>query len=145
MEVEIINKELRLHLYGFAGFVSDKDYVSTIFKLTDKMWQVVKAESLKNFGKNIWVYEYDEKVFAGVELQEIPKQESGLELKTIKLNNYGYYKHIGAYTELKEAGEKMKSALKNKGYTVTFPYIEIYGHWTADETKLETELFMNLI
>ena len=145
MEVEIINKELRLHLYGFAGFVSDNDYAGTAFKLMDKMWQVVKAENLKNFGKNIWVYEYDEKVFAGVELQEILNKNLGLEQKTIHLNKYAYCKHTGAYNRIKQTGEKISAELKEKGYTVTFPYIEIYGHWTADETKLETELFWNLI
>jgi hypothetical protein len=32
----------------------------------------------------------------------------------------------------------------NRGFETTLPYIEIYGHWTNDETKLETELLMSL-
>lgn len=38
----------------------------------------------------------------------------------------------------------MADELKNKGYETVLPYIEIYGHWTNDETKLETELLMPL-
>jgi hypothetical protein len=38
----------------------------------------------------------------------------------------------------------MGEELKSKGYETVVPYIEIYGHWTSDETKLETELLMSL-
>jgi hypothetical protein len=34
--------------------------------------------------------------------------------------------------------------LEQQGYETTLPYIEIYRHWTADESKLETELLMRL-
>ena len=40
--------------------------------------------------------------------------------------------------------EGLSRRLKSKGYETTLPYIEIYGHWTNDETKLETELLMSL-
>ena len=38
----------------------------------------------------------------------------------------------------------MKDELMSKGFETILPYIEIYGHWTNDETKLETELLMCL-
>jgi len=38
----------------------------------------------------------------------------------------------------------MTDELKSKGYEIVLPYIEIYGHWTNDEAKLETELLMSL-
>ena len=38
----------------------------------------------------------------------------------------------------------MKNELKSKGFEIEFPYIEIYGHWNSDETKLEAELIMAL-
>jgi hypothetical protein len=38
----------------------------------------------------------------------------------------------------------MRNELKNQGHEIIFPYIEIYGHWTDDETKLETELLICL-
>ena len=39
----------------------------------------------------------------------------------------------------------MTDELKKKGFEIVLPYIEIYGHWTTDETKLETELLMCLM
>ncbi|PQV61801.1 hypothetical protein CLV53_10175 [Sediminibacterium magnilacihabitans] len=38
----------------------------------------------------------------------------------------------------------MTKQLAMKGFEVELPYIEIYGHWTKDESKLETELLMTL-
>jgi effector-binding domain-containing protein len=110
----------------------------------DRMWQVVRANKLENKGLNIWVYEQDHKVFAGVELTSIPGQDTGLELKSITLSKYARYKHIGPYNLIKQAGQNMTDELKSKGYETTLPYIEIYGHWASDETKLETDLLMAL-
>ena len=38
----------------------------------------------------------------------------------------------------------MQNELKKNGHETILPYIEIYGHWVNDETKLETELLMSL-
>ena len=144
MNLEIINKNLRLDIYGFSGTAMNKDYAGTAFKLMDKMWQIIKSNGLKHKGLNIWVYEQNEKVFAGVELDDSPKHDTGLEQKNITLIKYAYCKHIGPYNLLKQTGQNMTNELKDKGLETTFPYVEIYGHWTNDETKLETELLMCL-
>src|SRR6476619_4412624 len=101
MHVEIINTNLLVDIYGFSGIAVNKDYFGTAFKLMDKMWQTVKSNNLKNKGLNIWVYEENEKIFAGVELDDIPKNNTGLEQKSITLKKYAYYKHIGSYNLIK--------------------------------------------
>jgi effector-binding domain-containing protein len=144
MNLEIINTPLKLDIYGFSGIAINKDYTGTAFKLMDKMWQTVKSNNLKNKGLNIWVYEQDQKLFAGVELNDIPNYDTGLEQKSITLLKYAHYKHIGSYGLIKQAGQNMTAELKSRGYETILPYIEIYGHWTNDETKLETTLLMCL-
>jgi effector-binding domain-containing protein len=144
MSLEIINTPLSLNIYGFSGIAVNKDYTGTAFKLMDKMWQIVKSKNLKNKGLNIWVYEEDQRVFAGVELTDVLNQDAGLEKKSITLLKYAYYKHIGPYKLIRQAGQKMTDELKAKGYETILPYIEIYGHWINDETKLETELLMSI-
>jgi hypothetical protein len=144
MNIEIINKPFPLDIFGFSAIAANKDYAGTAFRLMDKMWQVVRSNNLKNKGLNVWIYEPDEKVFAGVELNDIPKPGTGLEQKKLVLEKYAYYKHIGSYNFLKQTGKAMADELKKKGFEVVLPYIEIYGHWTTDETKLETELLMCL-
>ncbi len=114
------------------------------FQLMDRMWQTVRSNNLPNKGMNIWVFGQDEMVFSGVEMEAMPDQHIGLEQQEITLLKYGYYKHVGPYNLIKQIGDNMRHALKGRGYETSFPYIEIYGHWTNDETKLETELLMAL-
>ena len=142
MNVEIIDKILRLNIYGFSGVAMNEDYAGTAFKFMDKMWKIVKSNNLENKGLNIWVYDHDKQIFAGVELNGIPAPDTGLEQKNITVLKYAYYKHIGSYNLIKKAGQNMKEELKRQGFETTLPYIEIYGHWTNDESKLETELLM---
>ena len=142
MTVEIISNPLNIDVYGFSGTAIGKDYAGTAFKLMDKMWKIVKSNNLKNKGLNIWVYEPDEKVFAGIELESLPSHDTGLERKSIALKKYAYFKHVGPYNLIRQAGLAMKDELKKKGLQISDPYIEIYGHWTSDESKLETELLM---
>jgi len=142
MKVEVITIPLRLNLYGFSGPALGKDYAGTAFKLMDKMWKTVKSNNLKNKGLNIWVYEPNEMVFAGVELENTPEQSTGLEQKNIILKKYAYYKHVGPYHLIKQVGQVMRDELEKESIEIISPYVEIYGHWTNDETKLETELLM---
>lgn len=143
MQIEI-KENLSLELHGFSGTTLEKDYVGTAFKLMDKMWQVVKGNNLPNRGLNVWVYEPNEVVFAGVELLEVPHSDTGLEHKSIVLEKYAYYKHIGSYDLIKSVGQKMREELKDQGFTIAGPYVEIYGHWQEDGSKLETELVMGV-
>jgi hypothetical protein len=145
MDIAIITMNFRLEVYGFGGIATNKDYAGTAFKLSGRMWEVVKAGGLKNEGKNIWVYDDADKVFAGVELDK-PSDGNGfgLEKMTISLTKYAYFKHIGPYKLIKRAGQKLTNQLNKQAFEVVFPYIEIYGHWVSDETKLETELIMCL-
>ena len=116
MDVEIINKTSHVDIYGFSGIAVNKDYAGTAFKLMDKMWQIVKSNNLKNKGLNIWVYEQNENVFAGVELDDIPEHDTGLEQKSITLTKYAYYKHVGSYNLIKQVGQNMRDELKSKGF-----------------------------
>ena len=145
MKIEIIDKELRLDIFGFSGVALNKNYAGTAFALADKVWPIIKSKHLKNKGLNIWVYEPQEKVFAGVELEDPSITNTGLEHKTILLSKYAYYKHIGSYSHLKQVGDKMRTEIHHLGFKPTLPYIEIYGHWTNDETKLETELLFTFV
>lgn len=144
MNIEIISKTLELNVFGFSGIASNGDYAGTAFKLMDRMWQIVKSSELQNKGKNIWIYEQGNSVFAGVELEEIIKPGINLEHKNVSLTKYVYYKHIGPYNLIKQVSQAIKNEVKEKGFEASLPYVEIYGHWTNDESKLETELLMCL-
>lgn len=143
MKIEIINQLRTVDIYGYSGVAQNRDYAATGLKLMDRMWKTVNSKNLENKGINFWVYEPGEKMFAGVELIEAPV-ETDLEHKVVHLTKYGSFKHIGPYHLLKYAGPKMSDELRAMEFQPTLPYIEIYGHWTSDENKLETDMLMNL-
>lgn len=130
MKLEIINKTLGLDIHGFSGRAIIGDYAGTAFRLMDKMWQRIKSNNIKNKGLNIWVYEKNEEVFAGVELIDPQPYDSGLEHKNITLNKYAYYKHMGPYSLLAKVGHDRMTEISRLGFETDLPYIEIYGHWT---------------
>lgn len=146
MDIKIITEKLRLDIYGFGSVAINKDYAGTAFDLSGRMWETVKVNDVKNKGKNIWVYETADKVFAGVELENSTTDNNhfGLEKMTIEVEKYAYCKHIGSYNLIKQIGQRMTDDLTKQGYEIILPYIEIYGHWNKDESKLETELIMCL-
>ena len=145
MNIDIITKNRQVDIYGFGTTAINKEYAGTAFNLSGKLWKVVKANSIKNKGMNVWVYETADTIFAGVELDNPADGHTyGLDEKKITLKKYAYYKYVGPYSLIKQTGQTMVSELTKQGYEVILPTIEIYGHWTSDETKLETELFMCL-
>jgi hypothetical protein len=144
MRIEVLTNIFTIDSYGISGNAVNKEYAQTAFKLSGRMWEIVKNHNLKNKGLNIWIYEPNDLVFAGVELYDSPGDNTGLERKKLVLDKYAYYKHIGPYNLIRQAGLDMRHELKKQGFETKLPYIEIYGHWNADESKLETELFMSL-
>lgn len=144
MDIKIITEKLLIDIYGFGGFATEKDYVGKAFKLSGKMWEAVKSNDVKNKRKNIWFYDTADIVFAGVELDNPTDNNFGLEKMTIDIDKYAYFKHIGAYNLIKQTGQRMTDELTKQGHEIILPYIEIYGHWNKDESKLETELIMRL-
>ena len=144
MQIEIIEKDFNLILYGVSGVSVNNNLGETGFRLMGKMWEKVKADNLKHKGINVWVYEPEGKMFTGVEIEDIPLNYTGLELKEISLTKYAYYKHIGPYNKLAEAYTRLREQINQKGLKTCFPALEIYGHWNEDESKLETEILMSL-
>lgn len=144
MPLEIINKPFDVSLYGFSGKILNKNYAGTGSPLMDAMWKEVKSKGIKNKGINYWVYEKDDMLFTGVELDQDPPPDINMDLKVISLSKYACWKHIGSYNKLKDAYSAMHSELEKRNMKFYYPFLEIYGHWTNDETKLETEILFAL-
>lgn len=140
MKIEIIERPLSLNLYGFSGTIINQNYGETGVKLMNRMWGVVKGMKLKNKGINVWIYEPQMKMFAGVELDAMPPREANLENRIVKLTKYAWYKHIGPYHQLKQVNADMRVQLESRGIAYQLPCLEIYGHHTEDENKAETEV-----
>src|SRR5262249_31251953 len=109
--------------------------------LLDRVWPVLKSRKIPNKGINWVVYENNcRRLFAGVEADIADEASLGLERKTVRLTRYAELKHIGPYSKLGETGAALSSALKAMGHIAKEPLVEVYGHWTEDQSKLETTM-----
>ena len=140
MNVEIVVEPLTLVLYGVSGHVEGKHYGVTGQRLMDVLWKEIGAKGLKHKGINHWVYEDGEMLFTGVELEGPVGSECELVRKEVIVPQYAYGKHIGPISELGAVYEGIYEALRSRGLQPCYPSIEIYGHWTEDESKMETEI-----
>ena len=145
MALEIIEQPFIVTLHGFSGKVINKNYAGTGGQLMDPLWKEVKSKSIKNKGINYWVYDKGEMLFTGVELEQELPEDSKMEMKNIHLTKYARWKHIGSYKTLKSSYDSMHAELAKRNMNSYFPFLEIYGHWTPDENKLETDILFSLI
>ena len=144
MDIQIISEPFELTLHGYSGIATTKDYVGTAFQLMDRMWKEVRSRELKNKGRNVWVFEPGDSVFAGIELESPVFEGTNLERRKMHLEKYAYFKHIGPYNLIRETGQRIRRQLFDAGFSPSHPYLEIYGHMGPDESKLETELIVAL-
>jgi len=145
MALEIVKEPFIVTLHGFSGKVLNKDYAGTGRPLMDAMWKEVKSGGIKNKGINYWVYDQNDMLYTGVELEQELPADSKMESRKIHLAEYVRWKHIGPYTKLKQAYDGMHSELAKRNMDFYFPFLEIYGHWTVDENKLETDIIFSLL
>jgi predicted transcriptional regulator YdeE len=143
MDIQIKNG-LELTVYGYGGFAPNKNWGEVGMGLMNKMWEKVKGNNLKNKGINIWVYEPNLAIFAGVELESAPPESIGLEMRKVSLKTYAVHKHIGPYNKISESMTPARDEMAKRGLKPVLPYLEIYGHWDPDESKLETDMIWKL-
>ena len=116
-----------------------KSYGEEIMALMS-FWTKIRDNSIVNNGINIVVYDPDGTIFVGTEMTASDAVRCGLTSKRITLSKYGYFKHVGPYSQLYQTCTNMSEELSRMGHKPVQPIVEIYGHWTDDESKLETEV-----
>jgi hypothetical protein len=122
-----------------------RSFGQEIIALLDRVWPVVKGGSIPNKGINWAVYEEGGGLFAGIEAGVTDASALGLELRTIRLARYAEWKHVGPYSRLGESYDALKNELDAMGLRPGRPLVEVYGHWTEDESKLETTILMTVL
>ncbi len=124
-----------------------KRYGEEILALLGRVWPVIKDHKIPHDGINRVIYDADQTVFAGVILgpgaEAIPAS-ARLERKPIRLTRYAVWTHVGPYHLLQVTGAAMARKLEAAGHHLASPMIEVYGHWTPEESKLETQTFVAL-
>jgi effector-binding domain-containing protein len=145
MNIKIVDSPLELKLSGVAKTHDPaKSYGDELIELLDVVWKSVKSRSIPTTGINHVVYGDQGEVFAGVVITASGVMPDELEAREIVVKRYAYYKYVGSYSGLPGAHKEMVGEIDRLGLVRKAPLIEIYGHWTEDPEKLETELIYAL-
>lgn len=112
--------------------------------LLARVWAEVRQHKLANTGINHAVYDCGDIVFAGLEPTSPDAGQTGLVQREFGVAQYVYWKHIGPYSGLADAYRTVEAEIARLGCTGTCPSMEVYGHWTDDASRLETELFVSV-
>lgn len=140
MTPEIRNSPSSVVLYGASRqHQPGTCYGNDIRALLDRVWPVLRQQQISNRGINHIVYSAGDDVFAGVEAEGTDAAAVSLTRREVQLDRYAYARHVGPYSGLPTACEALQAWLATQGHRATAPLIEIYGHWTDDQSKLETE------
>ena len=143
MDFSIMNETKTFTLYGFSTVHDEnKSYGEEIIALLNEIWP--KVGEMKHTGISHAVYDADDHLFAGIELISPHGADSILEKREICFQKYAYCKHIGPYSKFSDTYSRFHSSIEALGEQYTFPLMEVYGHWTDDESKLETEIYSTL-
>jgi hypothetical protein len=147
MTPEIRNEPFSVVLYGASRqHQRGACYGDDIRALLDRVWPILRQHSVSNRGLNHVVYGPNDDVFAGVEADIADAQAAalGLEKRNVQLDRYAHAKHVGSYSLLPSACESLRKWIELQGYRAAMELIEVYGHWSEDESRLETELIQGL-
>jgi effector-binding domain-containing protein len=145
---EIRTKPIEYTIFGHSlRHDPNKRFGEEIMALLGRVWPLLKGNAIPNDGINRVVYDEGCSVFAGVVLgpgAEAMPAAAGLQRKTVRLTRYAVWKHVGPYHLISATATAMNEALEAAGHRTDWPMVEVYGHWTSDESKLETETFVAL-
>ncbi|MGD9636026.1 MAG: hypothetical protein AB7G28_25430 [Pirellulales bacterium] len=142
---EIRNEPFSVVLYGASRqHQQGTCYGDDIRALLDRVWPVIKQHQIANRGLNHVVYGPHDDVFAGVEADVADAAAVGLERREVRLDRYAYARHVGPYSLLPSACESLHQWIQSHGFHPVQPLVEKYGHWTDDQSQLETELIQAL-
>jgi len=146
MTLQITSSEISRTLIGTAKkHDPNRCYGEEIRELMKPLWETVQAKGIKTKGINHVVYEADGEVFAGVEPVDAVPADLGLTKKDLQIGRHASWKHVGPYHLLGGIHQEIVRSLHEQGLKDGRPAVEIYGHWTEDESKLETEIIYPLI
>jgi effector-binding domain-containing protein len=93
-------------------------------------------------GRNVMVYLDDAPtVEVGVELDQPAELTGRLVRSALPAGTVATMVHRGPYGGLRDAHEEVRSWCAARAMALAGPRWEIYGHWSEDPAKLETEVY----
>jgi effector-binding domain-containing protein len=126
------------------GRASFEDLPKEIQRLIDVVYEGLKKAGVSRTGKNIVLYDdhSDEmEIEVGVEVSEPIEANERVVPSVLPSGAVAKTLHTGSYADLHKAHRAIQDWCEDNDQKLAGPNWEIYGHWSDDESKLETDVY----
>jgi effector-binding domain-containing protein len=113
----------------------------------DEVYQAAKAGLVQLDGQNVFLYDWRAErpneldVAFGVGITAPFNRAGAVEAVTIPVGEVATTTHWGSYAGLRSAHAAITDWCTANGRRKSGRSWEVYGHWTADESRLRTDVF----
>ncbi len=118
------------------------DLATVVPDACGEVWRFVRAHNVTGTGHNVAVY-LDEAmhIACGVEVPATFVGDGTVVLSATPAGRVAHAEHRGAYHLLGQTHTAVRQWCAANGQALSGPNWEIYGHWTDDPDKLNTDVF----
>lgn len=130
------------------GSATFAELPATIGRLFDALYGGLGATTARQTGQNVVLYEGTAEPFpleVGVQVDGPFEPVGDIVPSTLPAGRVARALHVGPYTDLHQTHMALQDWCRDQGLALAGRYWEIYGDWTDDESKLETEVFYLLL
>jgi len=114
-----------------------------------EVWDLLRKNDFKSFGRNVVIYyplghsdgdmTFDAQF--GVEIDATLPASSRVMTSVTPGGTVAVTTHTGDYSKLGEAHRAIHAWCARNGHTMRGPNWEVYGHWTGDQSKAQTDVY----
>jgi effector-binding domain-containing protein len=125
--------------------VAASERVRVVPECCGLVWNALRAQQVQP-GRHVTIYwDRDIHLEVGVELAQPFVEEGELLRSATPAGLTAFTAHAGPYDQLRRAHDAIRDWCTARGYRVTGPNWEIYGHWQSawnqDPSKIRTDVF----
>lgn len=115
----------------------------------DQVWAFLKTHDTlrRDGGHNVFLYHHPDnrddpmQIDFGVEVAQPFTAQDGIECIETPAGEAARTLYVGPYSQMHPAHQAIHSWCRENGRRIGAMSWEVYGDWTEDESKLETEIF----
>lgn len=126
------------------GRASFEELPQEIQRLIDVVYEGLRKAGISRTGKNIVLYDdhSDEmEIEVGVEVSDLIEASELVVSSVLPSGAVAKTLHTGSYSDLHKAHRAIQDWCEDNDRKLAGPNWEIYGHWSDDESQLETDVY----
>ena len=107
-----------------------------------EVWAFIRSSALPHPGRNLALYLDDAiNLDVGVEVTQPFIGDDLISCSSTPAGTVATTQHVGSYARLGEAHQAIRRWCADHGHVLAGPNWEVYGHWTDDPEKLQTDVY----